>query len=117
MVDALQLQSWELAYNTEFLTTGVTVLEALEVSQSVLAHMGGQDEGALNERVKLDASFPGARHFLTVSNNQVDVIISPHVCPLVPNPMERVFGFRNDALPAFWRDFQEHRGNFQASRT
>ena len=52
MVDALQLQSWELAHNLAFLTTGVTLVEALEVSQSVLAHMGGQDEVALRERGK-----------------------------------------------------------------
>ena len=74
MVDALQLQSWELAHNMAFLTTRVTLVEALEVSQSVLAHMGGQDEVALKERVKVAASYPGARHFLTVSNNVVDVI-------------------------------------------
>ena len=74
MVDALQLQSWELAHNMAFLTTRVTLVEALEVSQSVLTHMGGQDEVALKERVKVAASYPGARHCLTVSNNVVDVI-------------------------------------------
>ena len=98
MVDALQLQSWELAHNLAFLTTGVTLVEALEVSQSVLAHMGGQDEVALRERVKVAASYPGARHFLTVTNNVVDVISSLHVCPFVPYPTERMFGFRNDRV-------------------
>jgi hypothetical protein len=81
MVDALQLQSWELAHNLAFLTTGVTLVEALEVSQSVLAHMGGQDEVALKEQVRLDASLPGAHHYLTVSNNVVNIISSPHVSP------------------------------------
>jgi hypothetical protein len=98
MVDALQLQSWELAHNLAFLTAGVTLVEALEVSQSVLAHMGGQDEVALKERVKVAASYPGARHFLTVTNNVVDVISSLHVCPFVPYPTERMFGFRNDRV-------------------
>jgi hypothetical protein len=58
--------------------------------------MGGQDEVALKERMKVAASYPGARHYLTVTNNVVDVISSPHVCPVVPNPMEQIFGFQND---------------------
>ena len=64
----------------------------------MLAHMGGQDEVALRERVKVAASYPGARHFLTVTNNVVDVISSLHVCPFVPYPTERMFGFRNDRV-------------------